>query len=43
MCVSIITANNGHICYTYVMCKILLRHNGRPNSSLFRQKHELVG
>ena len=24
------------------MCKLLLRHNGRPNSPLIRQKHEMI-
>ena len=27
---------------THVMCELLLRHNGRPNSLLIRQKHEMI-
>ena len=28
-----------HICYTYVMCTLLLRHNGRPNGPLTKAQN----
>ena len=33
---------NPFVTHIYVMCKLLLRHNGRPNNHLIRQKHEMV-